>query len=225
MGEYIPETANAWRKGYNHLETTTYNRVFLFSSRLFVWCFFFGKIYYSATKYTELAEIIMQQGYYGEHCFRGFSTDAFSQVSWWLSISGLSMVAESDIKRNNNLIREGSPSYAVFVSLKLISLTQVAVLSYELSELLQSVGLENLTSNTVFALTFLRLTFWVICVFHSSYECPLYASAVLLIQFWHQRISYQNIQLALKLIPAAIYLYPAALSAYPFQRFIHEKED
>ena len=30
------------------------------------------------------------------------------------------------IKRNNDLIREGSPSYAVFVSLKLISLTQVA---------------------------------------------------------------------------------------------------
>ncbi|CBY32794.1 unnamed protein product [Oikopleura dioica] len=158
-----------------------------------------------------------------EYCLRGFSTDEFSQISWWLAITGLSMIAESDIQRNDKLIKEGSPSYAVFVTLKLIALTQIAVLSFELSEIFQSATFD--LSAPVFALTSLRLTFWIICVFHSSYECPIYASATLLIQFWQQGNSIQSVELALQLLPAAIYIYPAALSSHPFQRYIHEKED
>ena len=44
MGEYIPETANAWSRGYIHLENTRYNKIFLSLSRFFVsqfvFCFF-----------------------------------------------------------------------------------------------------------------------------------------------------------------------------------------
>jgi len=36
MGEYIPETANAWSKGYIHLENTRYNKIFLSLSRFFL---------------------------------------------------------------------------------------------------------------------------------------------------------------------------------------------
>ena len=54
MGEYIPETANAWRKGYNHLETTTYNRVFLFLSRLFVSIIKFQFYYFPGANFKKM---------------------------------------------------------------------------------------------------------------------------------------------------------------------------
>ncbi|CBY32793.1 unnamed protein product [Oikopleura dioica] len=65
MGEYIPETANAWSRGYIHLENTRYNKIFLSLSRFFVTFFHFGAILYSAINYKELERIIFSQDFYG----------------------------------------------------------------------------------------------------------------------------------------------------------------
>lgn len=141
-------------------------------------------------------------------------------------ISILTFIAAINIKENGDFIIEGTPSYGIYIALKLIPLAVISIFIHRFGVMAKSDGWE-LTPNMSF--TSLIILFWVYAFFHRGYECPIYALFACLVLGWYNDDLVWDLSskyagdINFLFLGMITYLYSASLTSYPFKK--HQKNE
>jgi len=137
-------------------------------------------------------------------------------------ISILAFVADNNIKSNNGAVVEGTPSYGIFIVLKVVPLLVSSVFVYRFANMLGG----GSGDNAELSLLSLISLFWVISFFHIGYECPIYALIGGILLGWFKNDLWKpqfSAEMQFLVLPMITYIYAAGLSSHPFKK--HVKTD
>merc|ERR1712062_81580 len=139
----------------------------------------------------------------------------------WISqsvrlFSSLSFVSAYDIKKNDNKIYNGSPSYACYLIVKIIPMLMISVLTFKFARINQiDFNPETIILGTI-------MINWIMSFIRHNYESPIIlsilsgvlSSITTDIEFSLKSDFIQD--MLFQIIPAVIYMHAAALGTFPF---------